>query len=50
MGKLYVECGRELFEARERLRAGDRREAFLREHEAAIRELSELLYGGGASP
>jgi len=45
MGKLYVECGRELFEARERLRAGERREAFLTEHQEAIRELSELLYG-----
>lgn len=49
MGKLYAECGRELFETRERLRGGERREAFLREHEVAIRELSELLYGG-ASP
>ncbi|MDP2623746.1 MAG: hypothetical protein Q8Q29_08115 [Actinomycetota bacterium] len=49
MGKLYVECGRELFEARERLRSGERREAFLRGHEEAIRELSELLYGAGAS-
>jgi hypothetical protein len=48
MGKLYVECGRKLFEARERLRGGERREAFLREHEVAIRELSELLYGPGA--
>ena len=50
MGKLYVECGRKLFEARERLRGGERREAFLREHEVAIRELSELLYGGASSP
>ena len=50
MGKLYAECGRELFEARERLRGGERREAFLREHEVAIRELSDLLYGGGGSP
>jgi len=50
MGKLYVGCGRELFEARERLRGGERREAFLREHEVAIRELSDLLYGGGSSP
>ena len=51
MGKLYVECGRELFEARERLRGGERREAFLREHEVAIRELSDLLYGpGGLAP
>jgi len=50
MGKLYAECGRELFEARERLRSGERREAFLREHEVAIRELSELLYDGGSSP
>ena len=49
MGKLYVECGRELFEARERLRGGERREAFLSEHQEGIRELSELLYGGGAS-
>jgi len=50
MGKLYVECGRELFEARERLRAGERREAFLAEHQEAIRELSELLYGGAKTP
>lgn len=50
MGKLFVQCGRELFETRERLRGGERREAFLREHEQAIRELSELLYGGGSSP
>jgi hypothetical protein len=50
MGKLYVECGRELFEARERLRGGERREAFLREHEEAIRQLSELLFGSGPSP
>jgi hypothetical protein len=46
-GKLYAECGRELFETRERLRGGERRDVFLREHEAAIRELNELLYGAG---
>jgi hypothetical protein len=50
MGKLYAECGRELFETRERMRGGERREAFLREHEESIRRLSDLLYGGGASP
>ena len=50
MGKLYVECGRELFEARVRLRAGERREAFLTEHQEAIRELSDLLYGVAKTP
>jgi hypothetical protein len=50
MGKLYVQCGRELFEARERLRSGERREAFLIEHQEAIRELSDLLYGGAPTP
>lgn len=44
-GKLYAKCGRELFEAKERLRSGERRIAFLAEHEEAIRELSDLLSG-----
>lgn len=47
MGKLYAECGRDLFEARERLRGGERREAFLREHEDSIRGLSDALFGTG---
>lgn len=46
-GKLYAECGRELFEAKERLRSGERRVAFLAEHEEAIRGLSDLLSGLG---
>lgn len=44
-GKLYAECGRELFETRERLRGGERRVEFLEEHADAVRELSDLLYG-----
>lgn len=47
MGKLYVECGRDLFERREQLRSGDLRESFLNEHAAAIQELNEQLFGNG---
>lgn len=43
LGKLYVECGRELFETKEQLRSGERRTAFLAEHAETIRELSDLL-------
>lgn len=43
LGKLYVECGRELFETKRQLRSGERRAAFLAEHAEAIRELSDLL-------
>lgn len=46
-GQLYIVCGEELFEARERLRGGDRRTAFLAEHRDEIRELTELLRGEG---
>jgi hypothetical protein len=46
-GRLYAECGRDLFLARERLRSGQRRTDFLAEHAAAIRELSDVLYGDG---
>lgn len=46
-GKLYVECGRELFEARERLRGGERRTAFLAEHREDIQELTSLLRSEG---
>lgn len=45
MGRLYAECGRELFEAREQLRGGERRARFLAEHEAGIRELNDFVYG-----
>lgn len=44
-GMLYAECGRELFETREQLRSGERRDAFLAEHADAIRELSDLVQG-----
>jgi hypothetical protein len=43
LGKLYVECGRELFETKEQLRSGERRTAFLAEHAETVRELSDLL-------
>lgn len=48
MGKLYAECGQELFETREQLRSGERRTAFLREHDAAISEMNNLIYGSGS--
>jgi hypothetical protein len=48
-GKLYVECGRDLFEARERLRGGDYRDAFLLEHADALRKLSDVSYGSAGS-
>lgn len=48
-GQLYVHCGRELFETRERLRAGERRIEFLQEHADAIHELNDLLYGAEGS-
>lgn len=44
-GKLYAACGESLFEAKERLRA-ERRPGFLEEHADAIREISDLVYGG----
>lgn len=46
-GRLYVECGRALFEARERLRGGERRTAFLTDHRRDIQELTELLRAEG---
>lgn len=46
-GKLYVECGRELFLAKERLRGGELRAAFLAQHAEAIRELAGLIEAGG---
>lgn len=49
MGRLYAECGRELFQARELLRRGERRSAFLIRHESAIRELHAMLFGTGTS-
>lgn len=42
-GKMYVRCGRELFEAQERLRGGTARVEFLEDHSEDIRKLSELL-------
>lgn len=42
-GKLYAECGTDLFTAREQLRSGERRTEFLDEHAAEISELAELL-------
>lgn len=45
MGKLYAECGRELFETREQLRGGERRAQFLSVHEVGIRELNRFVYG-----
>ncbi len=46
-GKLYAECGRELFETREQLRSGEQRVAFLEEHAEAIRELTDLINSQG---
>lgn len=42
-GKLYAECGRDLFETREQLRTGELRVAFLDEHADAISELTDLV-------
>lgn len=42
-GKLYAECGRDLFETREELRTGDQRVAFLDKHADAISELTDLV-------
>lgn len=39
-GQLWAACGRDLFEARERLRGGERRDAFLEEHATTIVELA----------
>lgn len=47
-GKLYAECGHDLFEAQRRLRSGERRAAFVAEHDEAIRVISGALYGSGA--
>ena len=46
-GKLYAECGTELFTAREELRSGERRTEFLDEHADAISELAELVGASG---
>ncbi|MEA3510237.1 MAG: hypothetical protein U9R51_02260 [Actinomycetota bacterium] len=42
-GKLYAECGADLFTTREHLRSGERRTEFLDEHAAEISELAELI-------
>jgi len=42
-GKLYAECGRELFDTREELRSGDQRISFLDDHSDEIRELTNLI-------
>lgn len=42
-GKFYAECGRELLWAREQLRSGDQRVAFLDEHAEEIRDLSDRI-------
>jgi hypothetical protein len=49
-GKLYAECGRDLFAAREALRSGARREAFLGEHQESISQLWNLLLIIDSSP
>lgn len=46
-GKLYAECGRDLFEAQRRLRSGERRAAFVADHDDAIRAISAALFGSG---
>lgn len=43
MGRLYAECGEGWFTAREELRGGEARDAFIREHESQIRSFAELL-------
>lgn len=42
-GKLYAECGRDLFETREQLRSGERRTDFLDDHAQEIGELKDLI-------
>lgn len=42
-GKLYAECGRDLFETREQLRSGERRTDFLDDHAEEISELKDLI-------
>jgi hypothetical protein len=49
-GKLYAECGSDLFAAREALRGGARREAFLGEHQESISQLWNLLLIIDSSP
>jgi len=44
-GRLYAECGQDLFTARTALRSGERREAFLSQYEDSIDRLSELVLG-----
>lgn len=44
-GQMWAGCGRDLFELREQLRSGERREAFLQEHEATIIELYAAVHG-----
>jgi hypothetical protein len=45
-GKLFAECGQELYEVKERLRA-EAHDAFVEEHEEDIARLSDHLYGDG---
>lgn len=44
-GKLYAECGQDLFALKERLRSGEARTEFLRTHRAAIEDLQQRVYG-----
>jgi hypothetical protein len=45
MGRLYADCGQDLFAARSALRSGERRESFLSQHQDSISRLSALLLG-----
>ncbi|MBU1227129.1 MAG: hypothetical protein KJ698_07970 [Actinobacteria bacterium] len=45
MGRLYADCGQDLFAARSALRSGERRETFLSQHQDSISRLSALLLG-----